>query len=57
MPYEALTAPLTLRGKTLKTRLLYPVAQPHFLQANQLYPDDPVVTYYASGRKTARPFF
>lgn len=33
MPYEALTAPLTLRGKTLKTRLLYPVAQPHFLQA------------------------
>lgn len=30
MPYEALTAPLTLRGKTLKTRLLYPVAQPHF---------------------------
>ena len=23
MPYEALTAPLTLRGKTLKTRLLY----------------------------------
>ena len=51
MPYEALTAPLTLRGKTLKTRLLYPVAQPHFLQANQLYPDDPVVTYYASRAK------
>ena len=48
MPYEALTAPLTLRGKTLKTRLLYPVAQPHFLQANQLFPDDPVVSYYAS---------
>ena len=51
MPYEALTAPLTLRGKTLKTRLLYPVAQPHFLQANQLFPDDPVVSYYASRAK------
>ena len=42
--YAALTAPLRLRDKTLKTRLLYPVAQPHFLQANQLFPDDPVVT-------------
>ena len=27
------------------------MAQPHFLQANQLYPDDPVVTYYASRAK------
>ena len=49
--YAALTEPLTIRGKTLKTRLLYPVAQPHFLQANQLYPDDPVATYYASRAK------
>ena len=49
--YAALTAPLTLRGKTLKSRLLYPVAQPHFLQANQLFPDDPVATYYASRAK------
>lgn len=48
---RSLNRPLTLRGKTLKTRLLYPVAQPHFLQANQLYPDDPVVTYYASRAK------
>ncbi len=49
--YSALTAPLRLRDKTLKSRLLYPVAQPHFLQANQLFPDDPVVTYYASRAK------
>ncbi len=49
--YSALTAPLRLRDKTLKTRLLYPVAQPHFLQANQLFPDDPVVSYYASRAK------
>ena len=49
--YSALTAPLRLRDKTLKSRLLYPVAQPHFLQANQTFPDDPVVTYYASRAK------
>ena len=49
--YSALTAPLRLRDKTLKSRLLYPVAQPHFLQANELYPADPVVTYYASRAK------
>ena len=49
--YSALTAPLRLRDKTLKSRLLYPVAQPHFLQANQTFPDDPVVSYYASRAK------
>ncbi len=49
--YAALTAPLRLRDKTLKSRLLYPVAQPHFLQANELYPADPVVSYYASRAK------
>ena len=38
MPYEALTAPLTLRGKTLKTRLLYPVAQPHFFAGQPAVP-------------------
>ncbi len=49
--YAALTAPLRLRDKTLKSRLLYPVAQPHFLQANETYPADPVVSYYASRAK------
>lgn len=49
--YAALTAPLRLRDKTLKSRLLYPVAQPHFLQANERYPADPVVSYYASRAK------
>ena len=49
--YAALTCPLRLRDKTLKSRLLYPVAQPHFLQANELYPADPVTSYYASRAK------
>lgn len=53
--YSALTAPLRLRDKTLKSRLLYPVAQPHFLQANQLFPDDPVVTYTPPEPKTVPP--
>lgn len=44
--YANLTSPLKVRNRTLKTRFLYPVAQPHFLQADELYPADPVVSYY-----------
>lgn len=50
--YANLTSPLKVRNKTLKTRLLYPVAQPHFLQADELYPADPVVSYYTSRAKS-----
>jgi 2,4-dienoyl-CoA reductase-like NADH-dependent reductase (Old Yellow Enzyme family)/thioredoxin reductase len=49
--YANLTSPLKIRHKSLKTRLLYPVAQPHFLQANELYPADPVVSFYTGRAK------
>jgi 2,4-dienoyl-CoA reductase-like NADH-dependent reductase (Old Yellow Enzyme family) len=49
--YANLTSPLKIRGKTLKSRLLYPVVQPHFFQANELYPADPIVSYYTSRAK------
>jgi len=49
--YVNLTTPLKIRNKVLKTRFLYPVAQPHFLQANELYPADPTVSYYTSRAK------
>ena len=44
--YAHLTSPMTIRGKTLKSRLIYPVAQPHFLQANELYPADQTLSFY-----------
>lgn len=46
--YKNLTAPLTVRNKVLKSRFIYPVAQPHFLQANELYPSDPIVSFYTN---------
>lgn len=51
MPYEkysALMSPLRIRGKTLKSRFMFPVAQAHFLQGPEKYPADPVTAYYAS---------
>lgn len=44
--YSALNSPLNVRGKMLKSRFEYPVAQPHFLQGPETYPGDPVVAYY-----------
>lgn len=44
--YRHLTSPLAIRNKILKTRLIHPVAQPHFLQANELYPAESTVSYY-----------
>ncbi len=46
--YQHLTAPLPVRNKVLKSRFIYPVAQPHFLQANELYPSDPIVSFYTN---------
>lgn len=43
--YKNLTSPLMIRNKFIKSRLVYPVAQPHFLQGPELYPDDPVVSF------------
>jgi 2,4-dienoyl-CoA reductase-like NADH-dependent reductase (Old Yellow Enzyme family)/thioredoxin reductase len=44
--YKNLTAPMYLRGHVLKTRLIYPVAQPHFLQGDDNYPTNATISYY-----------
>ena len=44
--YSALTSPIVIRGRTFKSRFYYPTAQVHFLQGPEIYPGDPVVTYY-----------
>ena len=46
--YSALMSPLRIRGKSLKSRFMFPVAQAHFLQGPEQYPADPVLAYYAS---------
>lgn len=46
--YQNLTSPLPVRKKVLKSRFIYPVAQPHFLQASELYPSDPIVSFYTN---------
>ncbi len=46
--YKNLTEPLPVRNKVLKSRFIYPVAQPHFLQASELYPSDPIVSFYTN---------
>ena len=56
MKYANLLSPLKIRNKILKTRLLYPMAQPHFLQANELYPADGVVSFFPAVLKTASPY-
>ncbi len=54
--YEHLTQPLKIRNTVLKTRLMYPCAQPHFLQGPELYPADPLVSYYCSLAKNGAAF-
>ena len=49
--YAALRQPLKIRNKVLKSRFIYPVAQPHFLQANETYPADAIIEYYANRSK------
>jgi len=46
--YEYLTKPLKNRNTALKSRFMYPRAQPHFLQESELYPADPIVSYYCN---------
>ena len=43
---SGLNSPLVIRGKMLKSRFMYPIAQVHFLQGPELYPADPTVTFY-----------
>ncbi len=45
-PFPGLNAPLEIRGKMLKSRFLYPIAQVHFLQGPELYPADPLISFY-----------
>ena len=49
--YANLTKPLVIRGKLIKSRFLYPVAQPHFLQGDEKYPTDGVISFYADRAK------
>ncbi len=49
--YQHLLSPLKVRGTVLKSRLMYPCAQPHFLQGPELYPGDPVTTFYTDRAK------
>ena len=46
--YENLRRPMTIRGRTFKSRLFYPVATPHMLQGPEAYPSDPMISYYAN---------
>ncbi|MCC8356237.1 MAG: hypothetical protein LJU34_00005, partial [Oscillospiraceae bacterium] len=44
--YTHLNAPMYIRGKYLKSRFTYPIAQVHFLQGPEKYPAEPVVDFY-----------
>ncbi len=44
--YKHLISPICIRGNVLKTRLIYPVAQPHFLQGDENYPAGQTISYY-----------
>lgn len=43
---SGLKSPLVIRGKMLKSRFMYPIAQVHFLQGPELYPAEPTVSFY-----------
>lgn len=54
--YKHITSPLKIRNTILKTRFMYPTAQPHFLQGPELYPADPVVSFYCTLAKNGAAF-
>ena len=43
---SGLKSPLLIRGKLLKSRFMYPIAQVHFLQGPEPYPADPTISFY-----------
>ena len=45
--YSHLNSPMYIRGKYLKSRFAYPIAQVHFLQGPEKYPSEPVVAFYS----------
>ena len=44
--YRYINALIKIRNTILKSRLIYPTAQPHYLQGTESYPADPVVSFY-----------
>lgn len=47
-PLRGLRSPLLIRGKMLKSRFMYPIAQVHFLQGPEPYPAEPTISFYES---------
>ncbi len=44
--FQHLLSPLKVRGTVLKSRLMYPCAQPHYLGADERYPAEQITTFY-----------
>lgn len=44
--YQNLLRPLKVRNTTLKSRFLYPCAQPHFLAGPEKYPSESLTSFY-----------
>lgn len=44
--YKHISSPLKVRHMTLKSRFLYPCAQPHFLAGPELYPSESLTAFY-----------
>lgn len=49
--YHYINSPIRIRNTLLKSRFIYPTAQPHFLQGPESYPADPVVSFYCEMAK------
>ncbi len=49
--YPNVLSPLVIRGKVLKNRLEISNSLPHFLQGNEPFPADSVITHYANKAK------
>lgn len=49
--YKHISSPLKVRNMTLKSRFLYPCAQPHFLAGPELYPSESLTAFYESVAK------
>lgn len=52
LKYSNVLSPITIRGKVLKNRLEVSNSLPHFLQGDEPYPADSVITHYANKAKS-----
>lgn len=48
MKYSKLLEPIRIGNVVLKNRMMYSNALPHFLQGNEKFPADPVISHYAA---------